>query len=370
MGDAALWRRALDFPAMRQVVGDVPLGGSPFPPIADYAFLSDCERARSSRRAATSSGCACRASTAVACSARSSTATPAASGSGRPTRGARRPPLHARHDGARDHLGHADGWLIVRDALLIGPWHHDDERSHTHRRSPTDYDADHVLLRTVRCVNGSVEMHMDCEPVLRLRPQRGHWEYDGRGLPRGRRRGRGRRHRAAPDDRPAPGLRGRRAPARARRCTTATPRSSRSSWTEHAPPRDATTRPTSASSHRATSGTSGSSTASSPTTRGGPPAAQRAHAQGPDVRADRRDGRRRDDVAAGDARRRAQLGLPLHVDPRLHVHALGPATRSASTGRRTTSSTSSPTSPRTTDELQIMYGIGGETRARGARART
>ena len=28
---------------MRQVVGDVPLGGSPFPPIADYAFLSDCE---------------------------------------------------------------------------------------------------------------------------------------------------------------------------------------------------------------------------------------------------------------------------------------------------------------------------------------
>jgi hypothetical protein len=28
---------------MRQIVGDVPLGGSPFPPIADYAFLSDCE---------------------------------------------------------------------------------------------------------------------------------------------------------------------------------------------------------------------------------------------------------------------------------------------------------------------------------------
>src|SRR3954449_2835782 len=28
---------------MRQAVGDVTLGGSPFPPIADYAFLSDCE---------------------------------------------------------------------------------------------------------------------------------------------------------------------------------------------------------------------------------------------------------------------------------------------------------------------------------------
>ena len=60
--------------------------------------------------------------------------------------------------------GTRTGWVIVRDVLLIGPWHHDDERSHTHRRSPTDNDADHVLLRTLRCVNGRVEMHMECEP--------------------------------------------------------------------------------------------------------------------------------------------------------------------------------------------------------------
>ena len=60
--------------------------------------------------------------------------------------------------------GTRTGWVIVRDVLLIGPWHHDDERSHTHRRSPTDNDADHVLLRTMRCVNGRVEMHMECEP--------------------------------------------------------------------------------------------------------------------------------------------------------------------------------------------------------------
>ncbi len=76
------------------------------------------------------------------------------------------------------------------------------------------------------------------------------------------------------------------------------------------------------------------------------PAAQRADAEGALVRADRRARRGRDDVAAGVARRRAQLGLPLHVDPRLDVHALGPLHASASTGRRTTSSTSSPTSPR------------------------
>jgi GH15 family glucan-1,4-alpha-glucosidase len=33
---------------MRQGVGDVPLGGSLFPPIADYAFLFDCESCASS----------------------------------------------------------------------------------------------------------------------------------------------------------------------------------------------------------------------------------------------------------------------------------------------------------------------------------
>ena len=43
--------------------------------------------------------------------------------------------------------GTRGGWVIVRDVLLIGPWHHEDDRSNTHRRSPTDYDADHVLLR-------------------------------------------------------------------------------------------------------------------------------------------------------------------------------------------------------------------------------
>ena len=48
-----------------------------------------------------------------------------------------------------------------------------------------------------------------------------------------------------------------------------------------------------------------------------------ARDQGPDVHADRRDGRRAHDVAAGDAGRRAQLGLPLHLDARHDVHAPG-----------------------------------------------
>ena len=62
--------------------------------------------------------------------------------------------------------GTRGGWIIVRDVLLIGPWHHSDDRSHTHRRAPTDYDADHVLLRTVRCVNGEVQLALVCEPAF------------------------------------------------------------------------------------------------------------------------------------------------------------------------------------------------------------
>ena len=49
-----------------------------------------------------------------------------------------------------------------------------------------------------------------------------------------------------------------------------------------------------------------------------------ARDQGADVHADGRDGRRCDHVAARDARRRAQLGLPLHLDARHHVHTAGP----------------------------------------------
>ena len=58
------------------------------------------------------------------------------------------------------------GWIIVRDVLLIGPWHHDAAISRPHRRTPTDYEAEHILLRTVRCVNGAVQLVLDCEPAF------------------------------------------------------------------------------------------------------------------------------------------------------------------------------------------------------------
>ena len=56
--------------------------------------------------------------------------------------------------------------------------------------------------------------------------------------------------------------------------------------------------------------------------------------QGPDLHADRRDDRGADDIAARDAGRRAQLGLPLHLDARLDVHPAGPALPESGLGGR------------------------------------
>ena len=63
-------------------------------------------------------------------------------------------------------MGTPTGWIIVRDALLIGPWHHPTDRSKTYRRTPNDYEAEHILLRTIRCASGEVQTMVDCEPVL------------------------------------------------------------------------------------------------------------------------------------------------------------------------------------------------------------
>jgi alpha,alpha-trehalase len=75
--------------------------------------------------------------------------------------------------------GTATGWMIVRDALLIGPWHHENDRSKTYKRTPTDYEAEHVMLRTIRCVSGEVQVIMDCEPVADYGRTSVQWEYTG-----------------------------------------------------------------------------------------------------------------------------------------------------------------------------------------------
>ncbi|MDQ2846544.1 MAG: glycoside hydrolase family 15 protein [Actinomycetota bacterium] len=69
------------------------------------------------------------------------------------------------------------GWLIVKDALVIGEWHNLHSRSATHRRPPTDKDAQHCLVRTVTCLYGTVDVTAACEPVFdyaRIPPS---WRY-------------------------------------------------------------------------------------------------------------------------------------------------------------------------------------------------
>src|SRR5690242_12811966 len=56
------------------------------------------------------------------------------------------------------------GWVVVRDALTMGPRTHDDEIT-PHTRPPADDDADHVLVRTVEGVEGQVEVELVCEPA-------------------------------------------------------------------------------------------------------------------------------------------------------------------------------------------------------------
>ncbi len=57
------------------------------------------------------------------------------------------------------------GWLLVHDALTMGPRRgHDTVTPHT--RPPADDDADHMLVRTVECLEGSLEIELVCEPAF------------------------------------------------------------------------------------------------------------------------------------------------------------------------------------------------------------
>ena len=73
------------------------------------------------------------------------------------------------------------GWLVVRECLVMGPWQHDHPDGSTHIRPPTDYDAEHMLLRTVRCVDGQAQLTLDCVPAFDYGRQHARWRHTGRG---------------------------------------------------------------------------------------------------------------------------------------------------------------------------------------------
>jgi len=161
-------------------VQDPATGRSPFPPIGDYGFLSDCE---------TVALVAPSGNVEWLCLPRLDSPSVFGALLDRDAGDFRFGPYDLNVPAARRYLpgtmvletswGTPGGWIIVRDLLLMGPWHHEDQRSKTHRRAPTDYDADHVLLRTVRCVNGEVQVVLDCEPMFDYGRRPVEWVYSG-----------------------------------------------------------------------------------------------------------------------------------------------------------------------------------------------
>ncbi|MDI9918090.1 glycoside hydrolase family 15 protein [Rhodococcus sp. IEGM 1379] len=154
---------------------------STFPPIDDYAFLSDCE---------TSCLIARNGSVEWMCLPRPDAPSVFGAILDRSAGHFRIGPYGQNVPAARRYLPGGlilettwqteTGWLIVRDALVLGPWHNVTERSSTRRRTPTDWDAEHILLRTVKCVSGTVELEMSCEPAFDYHRSPAQWEYTGK----------------------------------------------------------------------------------------------------------------------------------------------------------------------------------------------
>ena len=139
---------------------------SPFPPIAEYAFLSDCH-----------TGALVAPDGAIdwLCVPRFDAPSVFGSLLDREAGFFRFAPFGINHPTARAYVPGTNvlettwktpnGWVVVREALTLGPWDQEDEIT-PHTRPPADDDADHMLVRTVECIEGSVEVELICEPAF------------------------------------------------------------------------------------------------------------------------------------------------------------------------------------------------------------
>ncbi len=149
---------------------------SPFPPIADYAFLSNCH-----------TGALVAPDGAVDWLCVPSFDAPSVFGTllDRAAGAFRLGPFGINVPAARIYEPGTNtlattwntptGWVLVRDALTMGPAHGEDEIT-PHARPPADDDGDHVLVRTVVCLEGSVEIELICEPVFDYGRTPAKWE--------------------------------------------------------------------------------------------------------------------------------------------------------------------------------------------------
>jgi len=139
---------------------------SPFPPIADYAFLSNCH-----------TGALVAPDGSVDWLCVPAFDSPSAFGNllDRGAGSFRLGPYGINTPTARTYVPGTNvmtttwhtpgGWILVHDALTMGPRQGPDTVT-PHTRPPADDDAEHLLVRTVECLEGSVEIELVCEPAF------------------------------------------------------------------------------------------------------------------------------------------------------------------------------------------------------------
>jgi alpha,alpha-trehalase len=150
----------------RHLRGQSAAAPSPFPPIADYGFLSNCH---------TGALVAPDGSIDWLCVPRFDSPSVFGSLLDRQAGSFRFGPFGINHPTARIYEPGTNilvttwktpsGWILVRDALTISPRDHEDKIT-PHTRPPADDDADHMLVRTVLGLEGRVQVELVCEPAF------------------------------------------------------------------------------------------------------------------------------------------------------------------------------------------------------------
>jgi GH15 family glucan-1,4-alpha-glucosidase len=152
---------------------------SPFPPIAEYAFISNCH-----------TGALIAPDGAIDWLCVPSFDSPSIFGSllDREAGFFRFAPFGINHPSAVVYVPGTNvlettwktpsGWVVVRDALTMGPRKREDTVT-PHTRPPADDDAEHMLVRTVECLDGTVEVELVCEPAFDYGRVPAEWALSG-----------------------------------------------------------------------------------------------------------------------------------------------------------------------------------------------
>jgi GH15 family glucan-1,4-alpha-glucosidase len=150
---------------------------SAFPPIADYAFLSDCH---------TAALVAPDGTVEWLCPPRFDSPSVFAAILDRGAGGFRLGPAGMgvpagrRYDPGTNVLETTwqtpTGWAVVRDALIVGHWREREMGAATaHTRPPAEHDAYHALVRTIECFHGTIQVELVCEPMFDYGRAAGAW---------------------------------------------------------------------------------------------------------------------------------------------------------------------------------------------------